>query len=75
MKYKEFEDYLKEQHGKNYRGLDDDMPDAYEKWVTELDLTTVMELADDYSHAYAFQEMEIMADKMIKSIGIGYKKV
>ena len=51
------------------------MPDAYEKWVTELDLTTVMELADDYSHAYAFQEMEIMADKMIKSIGIGYKKV
>lgn len=42
-----FEDYLKENHAKHYRGLDDDMPDAYEKWVTDLDLTTVIELAEE----------------------------
>jgi hypothetical protein len=43
---KTFEDYLKEEFGKNYRGLDDDMPDAYDAWVSELDITTVMQLAD-----------------------------
>lgn len=44
-----FEDYLKENHAKHYRGLDDEMPDAYEKWVTELDLSTVMELAEEFN--------------------------
>lgn len=44
---KTFEDYLKENHAKNYRGLDDEMPDAYEAWVSDLDLSTVMQLAED----------------------------
>lgn len=28
------EDKLKEAHGKNYIGTDDDMPDAYDDWLT-----------------------------------------
>lgn len=33
---KEQEDKLKEAHMKDYRGTDDDAPDAYEYWLTDL---------------------------------------
>jgi hypothetical protein len=33
---KEFEDFLKEKHGENYHGTDDDMPDAYEQGQRDL---------------------------------------
>jgi hypothetical protein len=32
-----FEEFLKQMHGEHYTGTDDDMPDAFEAWVTELD--------------------------------------
>ena len=32
-----FEEYLREQHAIDYSGLDDDMPDAFEKWLEDLD--------------------------------------
>lgn len=32
----EDEEKLKEEHAKNYHGLDDDMPDAYEDWLEDL---------------------------------------
>jgi hypothetical protein len=34
---KEQEDKLKEAHAEDYTGTDDDMPDAYEDWLGELD--------------------------------------
>lgn len=34
----EQEDKLKEAHAENYIGTDDDMPDAYESWLMDLDL-------------------------------------
>lgn len=34
----EEEDKLKEAHGKEYMGTDDDMPDAYDSWITDLSL-------------------------------------
>lgn len=43
-----FEDYLKEVHAKQYHGLDDDMPDDYENWLSELGLEDVIEYANDY---------------------------
>lgn len=33
-----FREYLEEQHAKTYTGSDDDMPDAFEKWLSELEL-------------------------------------
>jgi len=36
-KMKTFEDYLKEIHAQDYHGTDDDMPDAFEEWASELD--------------------------------------
>lgn len=32
------EDKLKEEHAKDYHGTDDDMPDAYDSWLMDLDL-------------------------------------
>lgn len=32
----EAEEKLKEAHAKDYHGTDDDMPDAYEKWIEDL---------------------------------------
>lgn len=34
---REFEEYLKDQFGKNYSGLDDDMPDRFEYWLGNLE--------------------------------------
>ena len=38
---KEQEDTLRDIHAENYSGTDDDMPEAYEKWLMDL---TVMDL-------------------------------
>ncbi len=36
MKYP-FEDFLKECHAEDYIGTDDEMPEAYENWLTQLE--------------------------------------
>lgn len=33
----EQEDKLREAHARNYNGTDDDMPDAFENWLIDLD--------------------------------------
>lgn len=43
-----FEDYLEEIHAKQYHGLDDDMPDDYENWLSNLDIEELIEYADCY---------------------------
>ena len=42
-----FENYLKEKHGETYTGLDDDMPDAYEAWLDELQIDDFIQYADE----------------------------
>lgn len=44
---KTFEQYLRDIHAKSYIGTDDDMPDAFEAWVSELEASDVMQLAED----------------------------
>jgi pyridoxine/pyridoxamine 5'-phosphate oxidase len=46
MKTKSFEEFLREWHMKDYRGADDDAPDAFDSWLDDLDQNTLMELAD-----------------------------
>ena len=43
-----FEQYLQEIHAKDYHGLDDDMPDAYNAWVSELDAGEMREYAEEW---------------------------
>ena len=46
-----FEKYLQSVHAANYQGLDDDMPDAYEAWVSQLDAAEMIQIAEVYTNA------------------------
>jgi hypothetical protein len=41
-----FEEYLKEIHTKIYHGTDDDMPDAFDNWLGEIDGEEYMKWAE-----------------------------
>lgn len=44
-----FEDYLKQVHFRQFPELlDDDLPDAFDSWVSGLDAQEIMEYAEDY---------------------------
>lgn len=45
-KIETFEDYLQQVHAEDYIGTDDDMPDAFDNWVGDLDNTELMDLAE-----------------------------
>lgn len=45
-----FEDFLREQHAEDYHGTDDDMPDAYDAWVSSLDGGDVMGFAQEWGN-------------------------
>lgn len=55
MKFKNFEDYLQHKHGMDYIGLDDDMPEAYEEWLQELDFDDWISLGNSYAEIYQLQ--------------------
>jgi len=44
-----FEDYLKDVHAKNYTGTDDNMPDAFDNWLSNLDGQEYIDYADEYA--------------------------
>ena len=48
MNYKDFEDFLKDAHMKGYTGTDDDSVDAYEMWLTNLEVEEWIALGDEY---------------------------
>ena len=35
-------------HMKDYRGTDDDAPDAFDTWLTDLDLDQIVQYAEEY---------------------------
>lgn len=41
-----FEDFLKAKHAEDYVGTDDDMPDAFDHWISSLDVSDIMDLAE-----------------------------
>lgn len=41
-----FIDYLQEIHAKQYHGTDDDMPDNFDYWLSNLDTQEVIEYAE-----------------------------
>ena len=47
-KYRRFEDYLMLKHGEQYGGLDDEMPDDYEKWLADLDVQELIDYANQW---------------------------
>jgi len=45
----EFEQYLQEIHANDYHGLDDEMPDSFDAWVSELDAGEMREYAEEWA--------------------------
>ncbi len=48
IKKQTFQEYLEEQHMKGYHGTDDDSPDAFEAWVTNLQVDDIMDYAENW---------------------------
>jgi len=47
-----FEDFLQDKHSDQYIGLDDDMPDDFNDWITDLEIDEWLELGDEYALLY-----------------------
>lgn len=47
-KYK-FENYLQEKHAEQYTGVDDDMSDNYDVWISNLDGQELINYADIFA--------------------------
>lgn len=44
-----FEEYLSDIHAEDYHGCDDDMADSLDDWIGSLDVSEVMEYAQNYA--------------------------
>lgn len=63
MQYKQrtFEDFLGDWHAENYHGTDDDMPDAFDTWLGELDGEDYIKYAELYGQEqYIAGKQEIL---------------
>lgn len=47
---KNFTEYLQNIHAEDYHGVDDDMPDAFDNWLSELEVDDIIEYADGYAN-------------------------
>lgn len=43
---KTFEEYLEEEFAQEYKGLDDDMPEAFNEWLSSLEPVEVIDYAE-----------------------------
>lgn len=60
---KNFEDFLQDKHAETYTGTDDEMPDNFEQWESELDVHEYVNFANEY----ASQVMIETKEKMMKA--------
>ena len=58
----DFENYLREVHGENYTGLDDDMPDAFDNWLTNLQVDDIIEYADKFAEIEVAKVRKIVSE-------------
>ena len=47
---KTFEDYLQDKHADHYHGFDDDMPEAFDQWISELEKESIITYAESYGN-------------------------
>ena len=73
-----FEKFLQEVHARDYHGTDDDMPDAFDAWVSELEVDGVIKYAeesltqqlDELKGKVEGMEKELIADKAWKNLSV-----
>lgn len=61
---KTFEEYLQEVHAADYHGTDDDMPGAFDYWLSELQIDEIIQYAEDWGKT--FVEKEDAIDAQVK---------
>lgn len=55
MKFKNFEDYLEHKFMMGFLGTKDQLPEAYEEWLQELDFDDWISLGNSYAEIYQLQ--------------------
>ena len=45
------EEYLKQEHAENYMGTDDNMTDAFDNWLLQLDVDEWIELSESFAQS------------------------
>lgn len=43
-----FEEFLQQKHAEQYRGVDDDMPEDFERWLTRLEIDQIIQFAEEW---------------------------
>jgi len=71
---KTFEDYLQDVHAKDYSGLDDDMADDFENWLSKLDVQELIDYAEKFAQKrytagakYALESIQSMTVDILSS--------
>lgn len=70
MKHPTFEEFLQEKHGNGYMGTDDNMPDAFENWESNLDIQEVEAYAQEYGDSIVKKYEDFINDKNALAIDI-----
>jgi len=68
MKHQSFEDYLGDIHAEDYMGTDDNMSDAFDTWVSNLDAQELIDHAENYGHKVYFEGYELGSNGMLPHI-------
>lgn len=70
-----FENFLKDKHAEQYFGLDDDMYDAFEHWLSNLDTDELIKFADEAIVFYGAKALgSVRSDKKAASSAANGKK-
>lgn len=66
--YKNFEDFLIDEHAKDYCGLDDEMGESCCEWIDNLSGEEFIEYADKYANLKSRQDSVFALEKLSKNI-------
>ena len=58
-----FEEFLEEKHAEDYQGVDDDMPDDFNNWLSELESDYFIEYGDEYRKQILTKAIKKIKDK------------
>lgn len=63
MYFNSFEEYLQEVFSKSYMGTDDDMPDRFDHWLENQDVSDIMEYAQHFRNETTEKLIEEIPDE------------
>lgn len=64
---KSFESFLQEKHAKVYHGCDDDMPDAFDAWVSEIEGDEMQQYAEMWGEELVLETIAFVEGEVLES--------